>query len=370
MLTIHLLGDSLVTAYGIDEENIIGGWGDHLGKFFDENKVRVFDYAQAGRSTRSFLNEGRFIDNGKFGFNDFPYLGPAYNKIQEGDYVLIEFGHNDDDSREKVNLFDRMTPLGQPDENGIYPVNVPIEAMKISNKKVPENYRNLMKESGVSEENISIYMEKGMETLKRYEDMYYSYDCGADYKGYLKFYIDKIRAKKAIPVLVTPTARLRMENGKIVAFPGHHGNKDEYGDFPRIRAVEQIAAEEKVVLIDLFNFSKSIFEMLGYDDATYLQSITDKDGVLIGGVRMGKPGRWSIDYDTRRAAGDFGGIDDTHQNRYGSYVFAGYIAGCLAKSIEDFNNAVLEKSSKKTLCPKHLAKWQVEIERRMYDARV
>ena len=41
-----------ITRYGSDEENIIGGWGDHLGCFFDEKKVVVRDYAQAGRSTR------------------------------------------------------------------------------------------------------------------------------------------------------------------------------------------------------------------------------------------------------------------------------------------------------------------------------
>ena len=57
MVTIHLIGDSLVTAYGSDEENILGGWGDHLGCFYDEKKVIVRDYAQEGRSTRSVLNE-------------------------------------------------------------------------------------------------------------------------------------------------------------------------------------------------------------------------------------------------------------------------------------------------------------------------
>ena len=30
---IHVLGDSIVTAYGSDENNLIGGWGDHLNSF-------------------------------------------------------------------------------------------------------------------------------------------------------------------------------------------------------------------------------------------------------------------------------------------------------------------------------------------------
>ena len=35
MKTLHLLGDSLVKAYGNDIDNFIGGWGDHLGSFFN-----------------------------------------------------------------------------------------------------------------------------------------------------------------------------------------------------------------------------------------------------------------------------------------------------------------------------------------------
>ena len=33
-MQIHVLGDSIVTAYGSDENNFIGGWGDHLNSFF------------------------------------------------------------------------------------------------------------------------------------------------------------------------------------------------------------------------------------------------------------------------------------------------------------------------------------------------
>ena len=42
MVTIHLIGDSLVTAYGSDEENILGGWGDHLGCYYDEKEFVTF----------------------------------------------------------------------------------------------------------------------------------------------------------------------------------------------------------------------------------------------------------------------------------------------------------------------------------------
>ena len=47
-MRIHVLGDSIVTAYGSDENNFIGGWGDHLNSFF-KNEVPVFVYAEGGR---------------------------------------------------------------------------------------------------------------------------------------------------------------------------------------------------------------------------------------------------------------------------------------------------------------------------------
>lgn len=354
MITFHLIGDSLVTAYGKDEENIIGGWGDHLGCFFNENKLQVRDYAQAGRSTRSFLNEGRFLDDGRFGTDDFPYLGPVYPKIKPGDFVFIEFGHNDDDSRPKVNLFDRMTPLGEPDDAGVYPTVMPEEYMKVPNTGVPESYPEIMRQSGVPEEEIGKLIEKGMELMPRYGSLHYSYDCGATYKGYLKFYVDAVRFKGAHPVLVTPTCRLRMEDGHIVPFEGHHGNKDAFGVFPRIRAVQQLAAELDVPMIDLFEYSRRVFEYLGYDKATYLQSILDEDGVLIGGVRMGRPGSWPVDYDLRRRNNSFGGFDDTHQNRFGSYLFARFIARQAAGLDANIADALLWQPSKVTACPEGL----------------
>ena len=74
IITIHALGDSLVTAYGDDESNFIGGWGrSFVGVFFDPDYVHVNVYAQGGRSSMELLNEGRFVDNGNFTESDFPY---------------------------------------------------------------------------------------------------------------------------------------------------------------------------------------------------------------------------------------------------------------------------------------------------------
>ena len=57
------------------------GWGDHLGQFFDAGKVTVENHAKAGRSSRTFITDGRWEE--------------IRQALRPGDFVLIEFGHND-----------------------------------------------------------------------------------------------------------------------------------------------------------------------------------------------------------------------------------------------------------------------------------
>ena len=57
------------------------GWGSHLQKYFDPEKLLVDNRARGGRSSRTFVTEGLWDS--------------LYNDLSEGDYVLIEFGHND-----------------------------------------------------------------------------------------------------------------------------------------------------------------------------------------------------------------------------------------------------------------------------------
>lgn len=88
---IYLAGDSTL-AEKLPEKRPETGWGEMLQQYFDAEKVKVDNRAQNGRSTRTFISEGRWqaiVDN-----------------LKSGDYVFIEFGHNDE-SKEKV---DRYTP--------------------------------------------------------------------------------------------------------------------------------------------------------------------------------------------------------------------------------------------------------------------
>lgn len=79
-ITIHTIGDSTMADKENPEENPEHGWGQVLPSFFNAN-VTIKNHAVNGRSTRSFINEKRWDS--------------VYNKLQKGDYVFIQFGHND-----------------------------------------------------------------------------------------------------------------------------------------------------------------------------------------------------------------------------------------------------------------------------------
>ena len=78
-MTVYICGDSTAASYG-PERAPMTGWGQLLGEFLPE--IRVENRAMAGRSTKSFLSEGRLQD--------------IEREIQPGDLLLIQFAHNDE----------------------------------------------------------------------------------------------------------------------------------------------------------------------------------------------------------------------------------------------------------------------------------
>ncbi|MFL6253583.1 MAG: rhamnogalacturonan acetylesterase [Pyrinomonadaceae bacterium] len=90
-VTVFIAGDS-TAANKAENKRPETGWGEQLQKHFDEKRVRVDNHAANGRSTRTFISEGRWQ--------------ALIDKVKAGDYVLIQFGHNDE-SKDKV---DRYTP--------------------------------------------------------------------------------------------------------------------------------------------------------------------------------------------------------------------------------------------------------------------
>lgn len=86
-ITIFLAGDSTVKTY--DEDQFIGGWGQYLDLFVDDN-ITVVNCAQGGRSSRSFINEGRLynIEGNNYSFDQNGGKS-IEDSIEAGDYLFI-----------------------------------------------------------------------------------------------------------------------------------------------------------------------------------------------------------------------------------------------------------------------------------------
>ena len=301
--TIYLAGDSTVKTY---EPNVfISGWGQFLDKFLSD-EIRVKNCSQGGRSSRMYINEGRLLNitNEKFNYT-FPENDgiSIEDSLEEGDYLFIQFCHNDDETY-LVNgyqtMYNRMVPLGEPDELGIFPTRL---GEKVPTTTLPEYYLK----SATKEE-----IEFALNDIPKYGSEYYSYDCGGTYKGYLKLFIDLARNKKAIPVLVTPVARVNFNGNKIVGANGCHGVNFEY-----VEAVRQLAKEEDCLLIDLFSESTKIYEAATPKYAKYLMSIVPKES----------NGVWPEAYDSLHGNFEKGFIrsESTHFNKFGAYLMAGKV---------------------------------------------
>lgn len=90
-VTVFIAGDSTAAEKRADRRPETG-WGEHLQSFFDADEVRVVNLARNGRSTRTFIEEGRW--------------DALLDEVRPGDVVLVQFGHNDQSESRP----DRYTP--------------------------------------------------------------------------------------------------------------------------------------------------------------------------------------------------------------------------------------------------------------------
>lgn len=306
--TIYLAGDSTVQAYS--EAQYIAGWGQYLGLFLD-SEVKVINAARGGRSSRSFINEDRLFtntDGKKYSFSENG--GKSIEEtIKQGDFLFIQFGHNDDASKTDASyMYDRMVPLGEPDDNGIYPVTAP-ETMR-STTYLPDAFLNIATESQKT---------TALNEIAKYGDEYYAYGDGT-YKWYLKQFVDLARAKDAIPVLVTPVARVKFnQDGTLASGAGQHGE-----NFAYVQAVRQLAEEEDCLLIDNFDYTKKTLEKATKSFADFLMAIVPNQI---------NNGPWPSGYDNayQNATAGYDKMEGTHYNKYGAFITAAYVAESIIK---------------------------------------
>lgn len=92
-IRVFMIGDSTMSLY--DKHQFpINGWGMPFANYFD-NSIVIVNKAKPGRSTRTFLAENRWK--------------PVADSLQAGDYVLMQFGHNDEG--DSIKYKDRFTPV-------------------------------------------------------------------------------------------------------------------------------------------------------------------------------------------------------------------------------------------------------------------
>ena len=80
--TIFIIGDSTAAKKDLSKGSPERGWGMALQLYFDEAYIKVDNHAVNGRSSKSFIDEGRW--------------DKVLALIKPGDYVIIQFGHNDE----------------------------------------------------------------------------------------------------------------------------------------------------------------------------------------------------------------------------------------------------------------------------------
>ena len=194
---VFITGDSTVKNTDRDEDGM-WGWGAVAAEVFDTTKITIQNSAQAGRSCRSYLREGRW--------------NRVVNDLRPGDFVLIQFGHNDI-GREIDHGKARNEIPGTADSSHVYRV------------RTDEEVRN---------------------------EVVYTFG------WYLRKMIVDVWEKGATPVLVSLTPRNEWTEGKI------ERRNDTYGRWYR-ETVEQTGVE----LLDLHNLSADAMDKLGQQKAAH-----------------------------------------------------------------------------------------------------
>ena len=169
------------------------GWGSVLETVFDPSRITLVNAGRAGRSARTFLDEGLW--------------DRVYNSIQPGDYVVIQFGHND------------FGPINRS----------PFRAEIPGNTDETENYF--------------------MPNTRKYQVIY-------TYGWYLRKFIDDVREKGGTPILLSVTPRNIWADGKI------ERRDDFYGIWLR-----DVVRQTGVDFIDMHNISADFFDSIGPDAA-------------------------------------------------------------------------------------------------------
>jgi lysophospholipase L1-like esterase len=177
--TLFLVGNSTVRNGRGDGANGQWGWGDFIAPLLDTSRINVLNRAVGGLSARTYISQGHWER--------------VLALLQTGDFVMVEFGHND-----------------------ASPVNDTLRARGV--------LRGIGRDSVVVDNLIT--KQKG--------EVVYSFG------GYLRRFVREARARGATPIINSLTPRKVWQDGRIARTRGG------FADW-----AEQVAREEGVAFVNL-----------------------------------------------------------------------------------------------------------------------
>lgn len=198
VIRVFVAGDSTASNYDVDVKPRMG-WGQIFERQLKDHSVKVVNVAQSGRSSRSFITEGWF--------------GMIEKEIRKGDYLLVQFGHNDEKCGEEP-------PRPAPARDLI-------------------DIANLCTYPGAAE----------------------GVPADMSFRKTLEKYIAIAQKAGATPVLITPVTRRSFKNGQIAATTHTWSKGKVPGDYSQ--TIRDTAKANKVTLVDLDAKSMNFFNKIG-----------------------------------------------------------------------------------------------------------
>jgi rhamnogalacturonan acetylesterase len=158
---LYIIGDSTVKNGSGTGQQGLWGWGSFITDYFDTTRIDVQNHAIGGRSSRTFITEGRW--------------DRILERLKPGDFVLLQFGHND---------------AGPLDDTA--------------------RARGTIR--GIGSDSAAIY-----NPIRKINEVVYSYG------HYMRKYVDDAKAKGAIPIICSLVPRDNFKDGKNVRADSTYG---------------------------------------------------------------------------------------------------------------------------------------------------
>jgi len=211
--TLYIIGDSTVRNTNRPQ----CGWGEMINEFLDTDQISISNQAMAGRSTRTFIKENRWEK--------------VLSTLKTGDFVIMQFGHNEG---------------SKPDTSR-------------------RGYRGVLR--GTGDESVDLqWNDNTIETVHTYG-------------WYLKKFVNDTKAKGATAIICSMIPRNEFREGKVIRASNDFG-----------KWAKEVAESEGAFFIDLNGITSDKYDTLGPDEVKKFfpgdHTHTNEDGARVNAVSV------------------------------------------------------------------------------------